>query len=185
MLLTRVLAGQRILLPKPLVVLTVFVLYLIAELPFLKNLHPMVSVGAHMQEVIMFSFYIFAVFYGTVLTLYDKTLEQIDEMILTWLRWLCIIALISVVRYALVDRGQAIFFNLFNPLRYRLFEVLFLCIFFPLAACLTVDSRPRLTPIFLLFTALILTGSRTGYVAGIILIMFLLSDVLKNKKKFS
>ena len=176
-----VLFKKEIYLKEAFFIFLVFIGYLII-LIFIFLLKKQLYIKDYCLDLVMYVFYGFVVFYGTFLYFYNSHFN-LEYFIYKFLKALYLICIISFLKFFFLDKNQSPFFNLFNPLRYRFFEVLFLSFFASLALGWYYSTNDKKYFLFFIvfILALLLVGSRTGYISLVLLFIFFL---IKERKKF-
>lgn len=128
-------------------------------------------------DFIMIFFYIFVGYLGQVLYLTKRCDEQqLEAILITMIKVLSLIVVVGSIRFFIFDRNEALFFNFFHPLNYRLFEVLLLIFVTPVSIgyYLKTKSSIALLYVLILISGVFVSGSRTGYVTLSLLIPIML-----------
>ncbi len=162
---------------KPIIIFLIFLMYFPFQFVFLLQRGPEIAINDYITDYLMFCFYGVVVFYGTTLYFYNKrnNSEIMHKIFDQFMKILFFICIIGTIRYFLFDY-KMFFYNIFNPLRYRLFEVLFLVFFSALALGRFYATREKKYIFYFAIYgfSLILSGSRTGYIVFAFLIIYLL-----------
>lgn len=163
----------------PIIIFALFVIYIPVQFIFLFSANHSLHLKDYFTDYAMFVFYGFCVFHA--LTVYfanmENAVQNLEGIIEKSFLYLFIICIVSLLRYLVYDiRHDVYFFNLFYPLGYRLFEVLFLVFFSAIVLGWYFSTGEKKYLIYFTGygTALMLAGSRTGYVAYALIILYLL-----------
>jgi O-antigen ligase len=170
----------RVPLPKPVRFLLLLLAYFPLQLGILLLLQRVVILKDYIIDYVMLIFYCMLIFYTVTIYFRRKTrpLEKLNEVLNNSLKYLFIICVVSITRFVVYDiHFPYEYFNLFYPLGYRLFEVLFLSFFSALALGWYYTFNRKIYLVYFLFygVALILAGSRTGYIAYTCILLYLIA----------
>jgi O-antigen ligase len=164
-----------------------FAMFLFAYLPLqlllLRNIGYTLDVADYLLDYAMFCFYGTAVFFGTRLYFLNRSHDPLtlaNRIVERMLKVFFLICIIAPIRYFLFDTSSAQFYTTYNPLQYRLFLPLFLvpCSLLTLGRFFATRQGRYLLYFAIYGGNLYLCQSRTGYVAFIFVLAYLL---LKEK----
>jgi O-antigen ligase len=169
---------RRLFIHAPIICFVMFIVYIPVQFVVLISKHPSLDLKDYFADYAMFVFYGVCVFYAVTVyfTKKENGISGLNEIIEKSFSYLFMICVISLLRYLVYDISHGVyFFNLFYPLGYRLFEVLFIIFFSTTAIGWYFSTGGK--KYLLYFTgygiALMVAGSRTGYLAYIVLILFI------------
>jgi O-antigen ligase len=166
---------------KTLVIFCSFLVYITIQFPLILLKNPSLDIVDFLTDYAMFMFYGIVVLFGCMLYLCrrNNAWELINDELTFFIKIMAVICVIAIIRFVWLDQAVIgdYFFNIFNPLRYRLFEVLFLIFF----AAVTLgwyysSSEQRYLVYFALFSlCILLAGSRTGYIGYLVILVYFLA----------
>lgn len=142
---------------------------------------------SHYSEVALYTMYAVIVFIPTLTILLKKGFTWLIISSKNCLNLFFVVVIIAIPRYFLFDRETSLFFNLFNPLQYRLIEVLFLMYFACISVALfQIEKQNRYILIHgVLAIAILIVGSRTGYLGYLLFIIlnigYMILYMIRNK----
>ena len=163
----------------PIGIFLLFLLYIPIQLCVLLYKTEDLFVKDYLIDYIMFCFYGVVIFYSVTIY-FRKANDPVSKLNCVFersMKYLFIICIISLVRYVSYDiHYNKLFFNLFYPLGYRLFEVLFLSFFSALTLGWYFTFKRKIYLAYFVFygIALIISGSRTGYIAYALIVLYLI-----------